>query len=129
MTVWVESGVVAMVAMLARLNMMQLLLGRRQLYHSWVMVSLKLWMGKRMHGSLLFHCLRSLAVPQFPIRKPSRWYRCPLVGVPSVTPDEVETLATEFIPGSRASFFDLDATNDLGPAHFQERLLRRGEWT
>ena len=82
-----------------------------------------------MHESLLFHCLRSLAVPQFPLCKPSRWCRYPLVGVPSVTPDEVETLATGFIPGSRAPFFDLDATNDLGPAHFQERFLRRGKWT
>lgn len=90
----------------------------RHVNHSWVMESLKLWVRNRMHESLLFHFSRSLAVPYLLLCKPSRVRPGhPLVRVPSVTSDEVETLMTRFVPGSRAPFFDFDAANELGPAH------------
>ena len=128
--VLVESGLMAVVA---RLNMMPLRRSRRHLYNSWVMISLKLCVGNGMHESLLFHFSRSLAIPHLPLREPS-WVRRghPLVGVPLMTSDEVETLATGLIPGSRASFFDFDAADELGPAHsmtgnFSEESVHLGD--
>lgn len=45
-----------------------------------------------------------------------------------MTSDKVEALATGLIPGSRASFFDFDAADDLGPAHaVREPFFRQGE--
>ena len=49
-----------------------------------------------------------------------------------MTSDEVETLATGLIPGSRASFFDFDAADELGPAHsmtgnFSEESVHLGD--
>lgn len=110
-TVLVESGLMAMVAMPLRRN-------RRVMNHSWVMNSLKLRVWYMMHESVLFHFSRSLAVPYLLLCKPSRvWSGHPLVRVTSVTSDKVETLMTRFIPGSRAPFFDFDTANELGPAH------------
>ena len=121
LAVLVESGWMAVVA---RFDMMPRWRRRRHLYHLWVMVSLKLWVRKRMH--LLLHCSRSLTVPYFLLCE-SSWVRCgPIVGVPLVTSDEIETLATGLIPCSRASFFDFDAADDLGPAHAVRRTFFRG---
>ena len=99
----------------------------RHLKHSWVIMSFKRWVGNRMHESLLFHFPRSTAVPYLPLCEPS-WIWCghhPVFGVTTVTPDEVETLATWLIPGSRASFFNFDAANNFGPAHFTRKALAR----
>lgn len=63
--VLVESG------LMARLNIMPMRLSRRHLNNSWVMMSLKLWMGNRTHESLFFHFSRSLSVPNLPLCKPS----------------------------------------------------------
>ena len=37
-----------------------------------------------------------------------------------MTPDEVKTLSFWLIPGTRASFFDFNAANNLGPTHREE---------
>lgn len=121
-----ESGLMAMVA---RLNLMPRWRSMRQWYHSCVMVSLELLVGNRMHKPLLFHFSRSLAVPYLLLCAPS-WVwrgRHPLVGVPLVASDEFETLTTGLVPSSRASFFDFDAADDLGPAHSVRGTFFEGE--
>ena len=61
----VQSGLMAMMAMVVRWKMV------RQLNHSWVMESVKLRVRNGMHESLLFHFLRSSAVPHLTLCKPS----------------------------------------------------------
>ena len=137
---WVESGLMTLVAR-RKLNrswvesgLMTLVAGRK-LHHSWVMEFLKLWVRNRMQGSLLCQLLLSLAVPSLLLCEPSCvWPGYPLVGVPSMTSDEVETLVPRLIRGSRASFFDFDAADELGQAHSirgtfydGESGLRRGD--
>ena len=59
-TVLVESG---WMAMMAGLNMMKLRRRMLHLDHSRVELTLKLWVRNGMYESLLFHFLRSTAVP------------------------------------------------------------------
>lgn len=44
-----------------------------------------------------------------------------------MTSDEVETLVPRLIRGSRASFFDFDAADELGPAHSRRGTFCEGE--
>lgn len=101
--VLVESGLMAMVT---RWHLRPLW-RRRHWNHSWVK-SLKRLVRRRHESLWMFHFMRSSLVPSLLLCEPSSvWH--PLVGVPSVTSDEVETLVTRLIPGSRASLFDFDA--------------------
>ena len=68
-----------------------------------------------MHESLVFQFLRSTAVPSLLLCAIAPGH--PFLTVTMMTSNEVETLASGLIPGSRASFFNLDAPDDLGPAH------------
>ena len=70
-----------------------------------------------MHESLLFHFQRTTAVPSLLLCETSIWPGHPFLSVTTMTSNKVETLASGFIPGSRASFLNLDAADDLGPAH------------
>lgn len=108
-----------LMAMVARLNgMLPLRRSRRNLYHSWIMMPLKLVVGKRMHKSFLFHFSHSVAFPYLLLRESSWVCRAhPLVRVPLVTSDKIETLTAGLVSGSRASFLDFDAADELGPAH------------
>lgn len=128
---WLMSvvAVLAVVVEPGLMAMMPLGRSRRHLNHSWVMVeSLKLWVRNGVHESLLFHFSRSMAVPHLLLCKPSgMWPGYPLLGVPSVTSDKVETLTTRLVPGSRAPFFDFDAANELGPAHCMRLSFGEGE--
>lgn len=111
--------------MVARLKLMPWPRIMRHLCDLWVMVSLKLWVGHRMHESLV-HFSHSLPVPYLLLCRSSwAWRGHPFVGVPLMTSDEVETLATGLIPGSRASFFDFDAAGKLGPAHLMKGLFSK----
>ena len=104
-------------AMMAGLNMMNLRCSMRHLYHSRVKLSLKLWVRTGMHESLLFHFQRSTTVPSLLVCEPSIRPGHPFLRVTTMTSNEVETLASGLIPGSRASFLNLDAADDFGPAH------------
>ena len=108
-TVLVESG---WMAMMAGLNLMRSML---HLYHPRVDMTLKRWVRNRMHES--FHFLRSMAVPSLLLCEPWIPSGHPFLIVTTVASNEVETLASGLIPGSRASFLNLDAADDLGPAH------------
>ena len=128
----VDLWLMSVVAVVVESGLMAIMpLGRRgrHLNDSWVMMeSLKLLVRNGMHESLLFHFMRSSAVPYLPLCEPSgMWPGYPLVGVPSVTSDKVETLTTRLIPGSRAPFFDIDVANDLGPAHCMRLSFGEGE--
>ena len=112
LTVLVESG---WMVMMAGLNMMKLLRSMLHWYYSRVKVSLKLWWRNVMHESLVFHFLRSTAVPSLLLCAIAPGH--PFLTVTMMTSNEVETLASGLIPGSRASFLNLDAPDDLGPAH------------
>lgn len=54
---------IRMIAVVARWNMRPLRRSRRQLYHSWVMESWKLWVLNRIMDSSLFYLSLSMAVP------------------------------------------------------------------
>ena len=114
LTVLVESG---WMVMMAGLNMMKLLRSMLHWYYSRVKVSLKLWWRNVMHESLVFQFLRSTAVPSLLLCEPSIAPGHPFLTVTMMTSNEAETLASGLIPGSRASFLNLDAPDHHGPAH------------